>query len=157
MAFTTEDCIHGVREARKYFLKHLKGLREDQWDWKPYPECKSIRETVAHLISDDRAVMQSLETGREPDYDSLQESERDIVRLLALLEESHEQVCAFLKERYADKSLDTEACLYGGMMKLGSAVAHITSEDFYHAGQVAYIRMATEPTWNYYGSIYGGE
>lgn len=56
MAFDVDSLIEGVRESRRFFLKHLKGLRDDQWEWKPYPECKSIRETLAHLVSDDREI-----------------------------------------------------------------------------------------------------
>jgi hypothetical protein len=37
------------------------------------------------------------------------------------------------------------------------AVAYLTAEDFYHAGQLAFIRMATDPGWDYFGSIYGGD
>lgn len=54
MAFTAAELIDGVRHSRRHFLKHLRGLRDDQWDWKPYPECKSIRETLAHLVWVDR-------------------------------------------------------------------------------------------------------
>ncbi len=38
MAYDIECIIDGIRESRRYFLKHIKGVREDQWDWKPYPE-----------------------------------------------------------------------------------------------------------------------
>ena len=30
----------------------------------------------------------------------------------------------------------------------------ISSEDYYHAGQITFIRMATDPQWDYYRSIY---
>src|SRR4030067_1771496 len=100
MAFTPDDLFAGLRASRKRFLKHLEGLREAQWDWRPYPECKSIRETLAHLIADDRAALQSLQTGKEPEYDSLQEPERDPAKLRALLDESPELLCGFLVKHY---------------------------------------------------------
>ena len=55
VSFTVHDLLEEAKGSRRYFLKHVKGLTAEQWDWKPYPECKSVRETVAHLISDDRA------------------------------------------------------------------------------------------------------
>lgn len=58
MALTLDDLIASFLFRRTRFLKHVDGLQEDQWDWKPYPECKSVRETVAHLIVDDRAALQ---------------------------------------------------------------------------------------------------
>src|SRR5205085_669519 len=115
------------------------------------------RETLAHLITDDRAALQALVTEGEPDYDALQESEGDLDRLQTLLQESHEALCAYILKRYADAPLDTEASAFGAKMKLGGAIPHLASEDFYHAGQVGFIRMATDPAWDYYAAVYGGE
>ena len=157
MPLTLDDLVARLRFSRNRFLKHLVGLRDDQWDWKPYPECKSIRETLAHLIADDRAALQSLQTGKEPEYDSLQESARNPVKLRALLDESHQRLCQFLLKHYAKAPLDTEVCIWCNPMKLAVGVAHLSSEDFYHAGQVAFIRMATDPVWDYYGFIYSAD
>ncbi len=157
MPLTLDDLLEGLRASRRYFLKHLNGLRPDQWDWKPYPECKNIREILAHLITDDRAAFEALKTGKTPNYDALQESERDPSRLRALLDESHQRICEFLTKHYANAPADREICIWGAPMKLARGVAHLSSEDFYHAGQVAFIRMATDPKWDYYGSIYGSE
>jgi len=156
MAFGIDDLIKGVKESRKSFLKHLQGIREDQWDWKPYAECKSIRETVAHLISDDRATQYTLEHGKFPDFEEMDVKETDIQKLLALLAESHDQYCKFVKEKFADTPLDTEVPFFSGKAVLGLAISGISSEDYYHSGQVAFIRMATDPSWDYYASIYGG-
>ncbi|MHB0998130.1 MAG: DinB family protein [Armatimonadota bacterium] len=156
MSFDITDFVSGVCASRKYFLKHIKSVREDQLDWKPYPECNSIRETVAHLISDDRAALEILQTGKFPDYDGAQEDERDMNKLLSILAESHETLCAFVIEKFADTPLDTEVNFFKGREKLGLMLAEMSSEDYYHAGQVAFIRMATDPSWNYYADIYGG-
>jgi len=155
VAFDVDSLIEGVRESRRHFLKHLKGLRDDQWDWKPYPECKSIRETLAHLVSDDRAYMEILRTGAMPDFQAVEEHETDVTKLLLRLEKSHEELCGFLRERFADTPLDTEVFFFTGKEKLGRAILGISSEDHYHAGQVAFIRMATDPSWDYYAAIYG--
>lgn len=156
MALTLDDLIESVRESRRHFLKHVEGLREDQWDWQPYPQCKSVRETLLHLIGDDRAARWSLETGQLPDWETLyNEPERDATRLCALLGETHEALIAFLKTHYADTPLDAEVALWGQPTKLGRAVAYLTAEDFYHGGQVAFIRMASDPAWDYYAAIYG--
>ena len=155
MAFTTETLVDGLRFSRRHFLKHLDGLREDQWDWKPYPECKTVRETLAHLVQDDRAALQALETGGEPDYDSWAEPERDREKLRALLDESHARLCAAIHGKYGDAPMETVASAYGAPMPLGAAIPYLSSEDYYHAGQVAFIRQATDPGWDYYAAIYG--
>jgi len=146
--------IEGIRSSRKYFLNHIKGLRDDQWDWKPYPECKSIAETLAHLITDDRAAIHMLETGQFPDFGSILERTADPEELRALLAESHENLCAFLREKFAETPLDTQVNYFEGTVTLGQAIIGISAEDYYHAGQVAFIRMATDPQWDYYRSIY---
>ncbi len=162
MAFGVEDLIEGLRGSRLHFLKHLKGLSADQWTWKPYPECMSIYETIVHIVVDDRAAMQALETGGEPEYESIREaaiaeSGGDKGKAMELLEESHEKLCAYIAARFTGVPLDSEFSAFGAKMKVGSGIPFLSSEDYYHAGQVSYIRMATEPAWDYYAHIYGGE
>ena len=155
MSFLPEDIIENLVQNRRHFLKHLTGITEEQINWKPYTECMSIKEIVAHLISDDRAALSGLQSNSEPDYDACQESERDYKKLLSLLEESHHSLISFLRERYGACSLHDPVILWGEERKLGSALAYLSAEDFYHAGQIAYIRLATNPEWDYYAQIYG--
>jgi hypothetical protein len=88
------------------------------------------------------------------DYCSLKEHETDIPKLIELLEQSHETLCQFIRERFANTPLNTPAMFFMGETTLGRALADIPSEDYYHAGQVAFIRLATDPQWDYYRSIY---
>ncbi|MGQ9696816.1 MAG: DinB family protein [Armatimonadota bacterium] len=156
MAVGASEMLGLLVSARQQLLKHLKGLRDDQWTWKPYPECKSIAETIAHLISTDRAAMQSIETGGEPDYDAVQEAERDPQKLLKLADETRSGLVSFIKSRLGDAPLDKEVGLFGMRMRLYEALAMLACEEYYHIGQVAFIRMATDPSWDYYAAIYGG-
>ena len=160
MAFTTEDFMGGIEKSFVFFKKHLKGLKEEQWHWKPYPECKSIYETLSHLVTDYRAAVQSFSTGEEPDYEGLSvtaatEAGGNLERQLEILEASHAELCAFLRETYGDASPETPAKMWGIDSEVGLLIAYISSEDFYHAGQVAFIRMASDPTWDYYANVYG--
>lgn len=154
MAHDIECIVEGIRESRRFFLRHIEDVREDQWDWKPYPECKSIRETLAHLVTDDRASIAMLRDGSITDWDAVEVHETDVPKLLDLLNQSHGEYCAFVRDRYADTPLDTEIDFFTGKTKLGLAIAGISSEDHYHAGQIAFIRMATDPEWDYYQAIY---
>lgn len=161
MAFTLDDLLEGLRNSRKFFFKHLEGLKQEQWDWKPYPECKSIRETLIHLIVDDRAAIESLNTNKEPDYLGLSDATfaaapADLAQIRALLDESHAELLALIQSRYRDAPLDAEINVFGTNMKLGNGVPYLSIEDCYHAGQVAYIRMASDPSWDYYAALYGG-
>jgi uncharacterized damage-inducible protein DinB len=155
MSASLEDLIEGLEHSRRHFLKHLEGLREDQWDWKPYPQCKSIRETLQHLITDDRAALESMRSGVEPEYDKLDVSESDVPKLLDMLAASHKELIDHLEDNFFSFGLESEICIWGTHRKLIAGVPYLSSEDYYHAGQVAYIRQATDPDWDYYAAIYG--
>lgn len=156
MAVTLDDLITSIREQRAFFLKHLEDARDEQWDWKPAAGCKSIRETLVHLIGNDRASIQTIESGQPPDFETIYaEPERDVNRLRALLAETLDQLCDFLKTNYADAPLETEVFYFLGPMKLRDVLILMACEHHYHAGQVAYIRMATDPSWDYYAAIFG--
>lgn len=156
MSFSVEDFIDGIHASRQYFLRHLNDLKDDQLDWQPYPECKSIRDTVAHMISDDRAFIHLLESGNLPDYALIQENERDIDKLMAVLAKTHDELCSYIRIKFADAPLDREIRYVITDLKLGTVLSSLSHEDYYHAGQVAFIRMATDPSWDYYKEIYGG-
>jgi len=155
MTYTLEDALNGLTASRRMFFKHIENLRDDQWDWHPYPNCMTIRQTLQHLITDDRAALQSLQTGKEPDYKSLRPTEHSLDKLMELIQESHRQLIDYLREHYSDAPLDTEICVWGWTMKLPQGIAYFSSEDYYHMGQAAFIRQATDPDWDYYEAVYG--
>jgi len=155
MSFGIDDFIGGVQASRQFFLKHLKELKDDQLDWKPYVECKSIRETVAHMIADDRAFIHLLESGEMPDYSTIIETEHDIEKLMEIIAATHNELCAFIRTKFSNTPLDKELKFFSGNLKLGQILSSLSHEDYYHAGQVAFIRMATDPSWDYYKEIYG--
>lgn len=162
MALTLDDVLEGLTASRRFFLKHLVGLTDLQWVWKPYPECKSVTETLVHLVANDRGAIDAFVFGKEPEYERIEaatvaEAGGDRQKAREMLERSHEQLVAGIRERFGSMALDTEISIWGVSMKLSRATWCVSSEDFYHAGQVAFIRLATDPTWDYYSQIYGAE
>ncbi len=159
MNLTLDELIEDLQHSRQFFFKHIDGLREDQWDWKPYPECKSIRDTLAHLVVDDRTAIESIETNAMPDFEAAyttagRDANDTVAKLLVLLSETHAQLIALLRAKYTDKPLDAEISIWGTNGKVVRMVPHLSSEDYYHAGQVGFIRMASDPEWNYYKAVY---
>lgn len=101
MAFDIDSLIEGIRESRRYFLNHLKGVKND------------------------RAFMEMLDKGEISDFGKFNEQERDINKLFSLLDESHEQLCAFLKSKFAGIPLDTEVNSFEGRtIRLGHTVLY---------------------------------
>lgn len=48
MAVGLDEILDNLYRSQRFFRAHLNGMREDQWDWKPYPACRSIREVLRH-------------------------------------------------------------------------------------------------------------
>ena len=157
MAISNEEFVVSIEKSRAFFLRHLNGISLDQIDWKPYAGCKNIIETLQHLIIDDRMAFESMQTMSEPRYANCIVTEKDFDTLLELLAESHRNLTTYLRDRFSNAPLETPGCAWGAIMPAPLALAYLCSEDHYHAGQVAYIRMATHPDWDYYESIYGME
>ena len=155
MAYSIDDMLAGLAGSRQMLLKHLDGLKNDQWDFRPYTQCFTIRQTLRHLILDDRSALDSLQSRTEPRYDNLRSFTKDVDALLAELDESHRNLVDYLRTNYADASLDTEVCIWGNRYKLPQGIAYLSSEDFYHMGQIAFLRQASDPDWDYYFAIYG--
>ncbi len=162
MAYTFDDVLAGVRHSRAFFLRHLDGLTPEQWAWKPYPENKSVRDTLAHMLANDRMARATVEgRGMPADYiGSLAEVAEEVAgdsdgELRGRLCREHDEFLASLAERFAGAGLDAEVDVWGGKGKLAERLGHLSSEDYYHAGQVAFIRLATDPGWEYYAHVDG--
>ncbi len=147
MAFDIDDMIDNMHGALKFFLAHLTGLRDDQWDWKPAPACRSIREMLTHLCEtyEDKAALEG----------ALAQPHPDISQVQTLFEAAAKQDYTRLQARYAETPLDAEIAIAGGdwflrreRVKAGTLLARRAWEECYHTGQVVYIRLATNPDWN---------
>jgi uncharacterized damage-inducible protein DinB len=155
--FGVDQMIDAVDQARQGFLKHLEGVTADQAVWKPYPGCKSIAETLDHLLWSDRTLVVILQSGKEPDYTTAPVAPPSDTSdtLKSNLAAAHDSLMSYLKVAYSNSPLDTPVNFWGHQAPLWPALAGLTNEDSYHTGQVAYIRMATDPSWDYYANIYG--
>ena len=152
---TLRQALEAKGESRDYFLKHVLGMRDDQWHFKPFAECKSAFETLQHLIIDDQSAVDSIRSGAEPDYEAYPPAEGSPEELLLALKASHTGLLTEIESRYPNPDGTSQICIWGSQRPFRSGVGWLSSEDFYHAGQIAFIRMATDPTWDYYNAVYG--
>ena len=156
MAFQLDDLIDTMHRALKFFLAHLNGLRDEQWDWKPSPACRSIREILRHLCE---TYMEKTALEEE-----LARTAPEVVRVQRLFEKAAKQDYERLRARYAETPLDAEIAVPDGdwflgrnRVKAGTLLARRAWEECYHTGQVVYIRLATDPDWNQEAAVYGSE
>lgn len=156
--FGMGDMIDALDQARQGFLKHIDGVTVQQAVWKPYSGCKSIAETIDHLLWSDRVLIDVMQSGKEPDYTTAPTAPPadSLTTLLGNLAESHAARIEFLRANYAQASPLMPVNFWGHTSALWQALAGLSNEESYHSGQVAYIRMATDPNWDYYSHIYSG-
>ena len=147
MAFELDDLVDNMHGALRFFLAHLDGLRDDQWDWKPTPACRSIREMLGHLSEtyEDKAALEKALARPVPDVPEVQR----------LFETAAKQDYARLRRKYADTALDAEIAVPSGdwflgraSVRAGTLLARRAWEECYHTGQVVFIRLATDPDWD---------
>lgn len=161
MSFDTTDLITALRDSNKNLSKHLEGLTDEQWSWKPYPECKSVRETLTHLLMGDLLLRYRLDGDpRVGDFENVyvevEAHYADFTRdqIVAEFESSHEEICDRLTALFAGKPLDEPFEVFGGAQKAGRFLAGLANERYYHTGQISFIRIASDPAWDYYAHIY---
>ncbi|MHB1461745.1 MAG: DinB family protein [Armatimonadota bacterium] len=155
MAYGIPHLIFALNYSYGNMMKHINGCSDEQWNWKPYPECKSIKETVEHMIVDCRACVYCLRTAAMPDFEKMAVTETDRTKLFELLDQAHQQMIQYIEASYADTPLDTMVTMWGMQMPLAAAIGSMSTEYHYHAGQIAFIRMATDPQWDYYAAVFG--
>ena len=147
MVFELDDLVDNMHGALRFFLAHLHGLRDDQWDCKPGPACRSVREILVHLCEtyEDKAALGEALAWPVPDVSQVQ----------TLFEAAARQDYARLRQKYATTPLDAEIAVPGGdwflgraSVKAGTLLARRAWEECYHTGQVVAIRQATDPDWD---------
>lgn len=116
------------------------GLPDAHWDTKLVPTAMSPRETLLHL-SDCCVALQKVATGEEHEWGSVKATDNSAAGLMA----------QFQTERA--KALEA-ASTFTEMDKLKEGMGYISLHEAYHVGQLAQLRIHTEPDWNAY-SIYG--
>lgn len=154
MLFGLNDLQDNMHGALKFFLAHLNNLQDHQWDWKPSPSCRSIREILRHLCEtyQDKAELEA----------ELDLPVPEVCRVQALFEAAARQDYEALLQRYAAIPLHAEVSLPGGdwflereQVKAGTLLARRAWEECYHTGQVALLRLATDPEWDLEATVYG--
>ena len=163
MVFTTNDALTNMQEARVYFKRHIGKMAEAGWDFKPFPHVNSIRQILTHMIATNRAVSVML-SGEGFDMARHVERHKEAwaeienvpsVQILALLDKTGEEIAASVGENYPDASFNTLVTLWGAESKLGVQLVGLSQEMAYHTGQVSLLRQAFDPSWDYFGEVFG--
>lgn len=123
----------------------LDGIPEEQLNWRPAPESRSIGQIIRHLIRVDRWFLER--QGYAPDISD--PGEVGPAELLQALQNTHAQIRAVLESIPDDAALARKSTApnAGPHETLAEVVVHIAQHYLYHLAQVIYLRRAQDRSW----------
>ncbi len=144
MAVGLEEILNSFYFSQRFFRAHLNGMRADQWDWKPFPACRSIREILLHWAEQFTPGQTAFQAALEP-------TTPDVALVQTLMKEAGVRFADGYREKYAETPMDAP---FPNGTPVGTVLASLSGEDNYHAGQVAFIRLATDPDWDWVKAVH---
>ena len=119
--------------------KVLDGVSESDLDFKICPTAMSIRETVEHLC-EVYVVVEKESRGEKHSWGTYAIEDKSWSNLSSEFVRLRKVAVDIVSKAETDKEFET-------------ALAYILAHDYYHVGQLASVRLATNPEWDAY-SIY---
>jgi hypothetical protein len=137
---TANELLNKQLEDCSYQLdKVLEGVAEKDLDFKVTPTAMTIRELVEHLCEVYTAVEEETR-GASHSWGSFSIEDKSWQNLKAQLSALRSRALQIVRDAQEDKALL-------------SGSAFLVAHDYYHVGQLATLRLATNPEWDAY-SIY---
>ena len=134
-----ELLVKQIEDVSYQLAKVLEGLTEEQLDVKFTPSAMAIREQAEHLCEVYTAV-DTVFQGKEHSWGSYTVEDKSWANLTSLLTSLRSKAIEWVTSSEEDKVL---------LRGAGFIVGH----DNYHVGQIASVRIATDPSWDPF-SIY---
>jgi len=137
---TANELLNKQLDDVSYQLeKVLEGVKESDLDFKVSPTAMSMRELVEHLCEVYTCVEKE-SRGEKHSWGTFAIADKSWSNLLSEFNKTRAKALGIVSAAQEDKDIL-------------SANAYIVAHDYYHVGQLASIRLATDPTWDAY-SIY---
>lgn len=124
----------------------LDGITEDQLNWKPAPDSRSINQIMCHLIRVDNYFLKRLNQP-EKFNDPSDGSPGDI---LEALKNVHSQIREFLQNCNDDSGLFRKSEIENAKEEdtINEHILHSCQHNLYHLSQMVYLRRAMDRNWN---------
>ena len=123
--------------------KAVEGLTAEQAMWKDGNVNHSIAQLVSHLIFWDQANLAQLQGKPAPKYSG----KNDDTFNLNVTKSSWEQMVKDLDQALTDWEKAIESADDARLQKWASTIAHVSTHNAYHTGQILYIRKQ-QGSWN---------
>jgi hypothetical protein len=126
------------------YERTIKGVKEEELDWRPVKEANNIREILTHLSRICNVSIPSRVKGN-PNYipknwsDNYEKQYHSLNKLITDIQNGRKAVLNGL-DKLSQSDMETEIPLWGGMRKRKVGLFSHLSEIAHHKGQIAYIR-----------------
>ncbi len=123
----------------------LKNLPDEQLNWQPAPDSRSIGELARHLIRVDKWFFDRLGLA----HSIADPGEVGAGQLLSALKQTHRQIANILEQTQDDADLIRKSGAVDARPHdtLAEAVVHIAQHYLYHHAQMVYLRRARDREW----------
>jgi hypothetical protein len=134
------DLAMALAASREFLVRQVRGLSSAECDYLVTGMRQTINQIVDHMLANDAFCMDKLGAQPYVDDPSLSADQRLTRSGLALQQE--------IRRNWSDKEDEALLRLAGGGEGIAKGVSYIQIEDFYHAGQACWIRLALQPEWD---------
>lgn len=135
--------IHQVCTEPLYAV--LDGINDEQFNWKPAPESRSINEIICHLVRVDISFLKRLD--RKADTEPLQNG--TVAQVFIALKHIHAEMRQVVQDCADDSELFTRSTIKEAKETdtINEHILHSCQHNLYHLSQVIYLRRATDRSW----------
>lgn len=136
-----ERIVERLRRVRDELLGALKGTKPEEFEWKPRPDMKSVKDMLRECGAVETVVVGLVRDGKAPEFEgAVAWSGEDLGSTLSDLARIREETEAFL-EACPEERLDQPFPLQQGRELEGEELLRlIATHEYYHVGQIVYNR-----------------
>lgn len=135
-----ERILERMRRVRAELLETLKEVKAEEFDWKPRPDMKSVKDMLKECGAVEAVIVSLVRDGKAPDFEgAVAWSGEDLEAILSDLQRIREETERFL-ETCPEEKLDATFEAGGRKLEGEEFLRFIPMHEYYHLGQIIYNR-----------------
>lgn len=123
----------------------LLDISDEQFNWRPAPNSRSISEMMCHLIRVDNSYLKLL----NQEIKTTDPKNGSVSDVLYRVKQVHQQIYELLKSRNDDSELYSRSTAQNASEKdtINEHILHSYQHNLYHLSQMIYLRRALDRKW----------
>lgn len=136
-----ERLIRGLEIVRDQLKQALEGCDAEEFDWKPRPDMKSVKDMLRECGNVERVILTYAQTGERIEFDDAVEwNGDDLSSTLSDLKTVRKSTLNFLEELDESVLDETRQNMRGEDTEIEEFIRSIFVHEYYHVGQIIYNR-----------------